>query len=125
MLARILQVPSSRQGSDSDTQEECVFLGILRPAFTSPATGGSLQWKDVVGLAEIQDARAHGTTEGRKERLREAHHWTTRPPASGSRDHYSCRSEKDSEMFLERDTVSPVELTDFKTHLPRSQQHSS
>lgn len=70
-------LPPPRQGSDSATQEKCVFLGTLRPAFTSPATGVSLRWKDVVSLAEIQDARAHGTSDGRKKRLREAHHWTT------------------------------------------------
>lgn len=40
-----------------------------------------MQWKDICGLAEVQDARGHRTSEGRKERLREAHHWTVRPPA--------------------------------------------
>lgn len=66
---------------DSALRKSVFFLGILRPAFTSPVTGGSLQRKDVCGLAEVQDARAHRTSEGRKARLREAHHWTARPPA--------------------------------------------
>ena len=58
------------------------------------------RWKDVVSLAEIQDARAHGTSEGRKEIKRSSP--LDRPDHQlGSRDHYGCRSEKDSKMFLE------------------------
>lgn len=54
---RILQVPSPRQGFVTQPLRK-FFLGILRPALTSPATGGSLRRKDVCGLAEVQDARA-------------------------------------------------------------------
>lgn len=72
-------------GLTQPLRKSVFFPGILRPAFTSPVTGGSLGWKDVCGLAEVQDARAHGTSEGRRDYGK----LTTEPPDHqlGLRDH--------------------------------------
>lgn len=57
-----------RQGSDSATQEKCVFLGTLRPAFTSDG-------KMLLVWLRFRMPEPTGPAKGEK-RLREAHHWT-------------------------------------------------